>query len=83
MRGDGTCVPHEFAAANHHALLGHVGEAELEPNVPQVHEIEAGAEDGDDGGQSAVHVEAGRPTASDGERVEVERVDGEGHSTGQ
>lgn len=49
MGGDITSVPDEFAAANDHALLGHIGEAELEPNVPQVHDIEERAENSNNG----------------------------------
>lgn len=83
MRGDSTCVPHELPTANHHTLFGHVSEAELKPNVPQVNEIEARAEDGDDGGQSTVHVEAGGASSSDRQSVEVKRINSESHSTGQ
>lgn len=81
MGGDGTCVPHEFAAANHHALPGHVGEPELQPHVPQVEHIHARTDSGDDGGQPAVHVEAGRAASPDGEGVEVEGIDREGDAT--
>lgn len=50
--------------------------------MEDVHSIDTGAENGDDGRKTTVHVEARRPTATtDGQHVEEKRVQRQRHAT--
>lgn len=83
MRGNGERVPDQLPAADNERLLGHVGQLELQPEVNDVHRVDARPRHRHHRRETAVHVQAGRAAPADGEGVEEERVDGEGESPRQ
>lgn len=87
MTSNRTCVPHEFATTDNKRFPGHVSQPELKPQVPQMHDINARANNRHNQCQLSIHVDTRGPTSTrrnvQGKYVKEQGIDGQGNPTSQ
>lgn len=83
VRRNVTCVPHELSTPNDQRFARHVRQPELKQELAQMHQVRTRAKNGQDNGQRNIHVETRGPTGIYRNRVEDQRIDGQGNATCQ